>query len=96
MRRNVRRLNREVGSLNASQGSSKRKAPGTGSKGSKKSKDTAAGDDTMGVEYGELALQMMTGPSSSADFSGTSKSKYSGLSIRSLVRELCASLFKNS
>ena len=77
MRRNVRRLNREVGSLNANQGSSKRKAPGTGSKGSKKLKDTAAGDDTIAVEYGELALQMMTGPSSSTDFSCASMSKCS-------------------
>ena len=76
MRRNVRRLNREVGSLNANQGSSKRKAPGTGSKASKKSKDTAAGDDTLAVEYSDLALQMMTGPSSSSDFSGPSTSKH--------------------
>lgn len=78
MRRNVRRLNREVGSLNANQGSSKRKAPGTGSKTSKKSKDTAAGDDTLAAEYSDLALQMMTGPSSSSssDFAGTSTSKH--------------------
>ena len=89
MRRNVRRLNREVGSLNANQGSSKRKAPGTGSKASKKSKDTAAGDDTMAVEYGELALQMMTGPSPS-DFSGASMSKCFRSPIKmTYLRALC-------
>lgn len=42
MRRNVRRLNREVGSLNASQAAAKRKGgTGTASKSAKKSKDAA-------------------------------------------------------
>ena len=44
MRRNVRRLNREVGSLNASQAAAKRKGgAGTASKSAKKSKDNSQG-----------------------------------------------------
>lgn len=44
MRRNVRRLNREVGSLNASQAAAKRKGgAGAASKSAKKSKDSSLG-----------------------------------------------------
>jgi hypothetical protein len=64
MRRNVRRLNREVGSLNSGPGSSKRKAPGAGSKASKRAKEVAAVEDPAITEYDDLALQMMTHGSS--------------------------------
>ena len=60
MRRNVRRLNREVGSLNSGPGSSKRKAPGAGSKASKRAKEIAVVEDPATAEYDDLALQMMT------------------------------------
>ena len=61
MRRNVRRLNREVGSLNANLSGAKRKAPSTSAKGSKrgKEKEITASEDAAAVEIDELAMQMM-------------------------------------
>lgn len=67
MRRNVRRLNREVGSLSAGQGATKRKSPAAGSKASKKAKESAAcEEDTAPAEYDELAMQMMAHGSTDA------------------------------
>lgn len=73
MRRNVRRLNREVGSLNASQAAAKRKATGTVTKGGKKAKE---GDDELNLmDEDDFSLpKMMHASSSSAASAGEGNS----------------------
>ena len=57
MRRNVRRLNREVGSLNASQAAAKRKATGAVTKTPKKTREgPGGGDDGLLLEDDEYPL----------------------------------------
>lgn len=81
MRRNVRRLNREVGSLNANLSGAKRKAPSSSAKGGKRGKEreNTVGEDAAAVEIDELAMQMMghgTTANVSAIFSGAYRLSY--------------------